>query len=79
MNGAPSNAETPGLVASAELDRTPMARFQQCPVTDRLLAPLVHQDGGAEGVKRVREECEVVRAPEQRTALHHHSLDHGTR
>jgi hypothetical protein len=34
MNGAPSNAETPGLVASAELDRTPMARFQQCLVTD---------------------------------------------
>src|ERR1035437_4951163 len=45
---------------------------------DRLSAPLVHQDGGAEGVQRVLEECEVVRAPEQRTALHHHGLDHRT-
>jgi hypothetical protein len=26
---------------------------------DRLPAPLVHQDGGAEGVQRVLEECEV--------------------
>jgi hypothetical protein len=40
-----------------------------CPAKDRLPAPLVHQDGGAEGVQRVLEECEVVGAPEQRTAL----------
>src|ERR1019366_6923630 len=45
---------------------------------DRLPAPLVHQDGGAEGVQCVLEECEVVGAPEQRTALHHHSLDRRT-
>jgi hypothetical protein len=48
------------------------------PLTNRLSAPLVHQDGGAEGVQRVLKECEVVRAPEQRTALHHHGLDHRT-
>src|SRR5450631_1016685 len=47
-------------------------------LADRLPAPLVHQDGGAEGVQRVLEECEVVCAPEQRTALHHHSLDRRT-
>jgi len=49
-----------------------------CPAKDRLAAPLVHQDGGAEGVQRVLEECEVVGAPEQRTALHYHSLDRRT-
>ena len=48
------------------------------PHEDRLPAPLVHQDGGAEGVQRVLEECEVVGAPEQRTALHHHGLDRRT-
>src|ERR1035437_4646608 len=48
------------------------------PQGDRLPAPLVHQDGGAEGVQRVLEECEVVGAPEQRTALHHHGLDRRT-
>jgi hypothetical protein len=30
-------------------------------------------------VKCVLEECEVERAPEQRAAQGHHSLDHGTR
>ena len=49
------------------------------PVTDRLLAALIHHDGGAVRVKCVLEECEVERAPEQRAALGHHSLDHGTR
>lgn len=46
---------------------------------DRLLAALIHHDGGAVRVKCVLEECEVERAPEQRAALGHHSLDHGTR
>ena len=45
---------------------------------DRLLAALIHHDGGAVHVKCVLEECEVERAPEQRAALGHHSLDHGT-
>jgi len=49
-----------------------------CPAKDRLPAPLVHQDGGAEGVQRVLEECEVVGTPEQRTALQYHSLDRRT-
>src|SRR5665811_531989 len=44
----------------------------------RLPEPLVHQDGGTEGVQRILEKCEVVGAPEQRTPLHHHSLDHRT-
>src|SRR5674476_1026832 len=46
---------------------------------DRLLAALIHHDGGAVRVKCVLEECEVERAPEQRAAQGHHSLDHGTR
>jgi hypothetical protein len=33
----------------------------------RLPEPLVHQDGGTEGVQRILKECEVVGAPEQRT------------
>src|SRR5664280_1214095 len=35
---------------------------------DRLLAALIHHDGGAVRVKCVLEECEVERAPEQRAA-----------
>jgi len=46
---------------------------------DWLLAALIHHDGGAVRVKCVLEECEVERAPKQRAALGHHSLDHGTR
>src|SRR5450756_2862224 len=46
---------------------------------DRLLAALIHHDGGAVRVKCVLEECEVERAPEQRATQGHHSLDHGTR
>src|SRR5664280_2655695 len=42
---------------------------------DRLLAALIHHDGGAVRVKCVLEECEVERAPEQRAAQGHHSLD----
>src|SRR5674476_574421 len=44
----------------------------------RLPEPLVHQEGGTEGVQRILEKCEVVGAPEQRTPLQHHSLDHRT-
>src|ERR1035437_8620973 len=54
------------------------SRRPGCPVVDRLPAPLVHQDGGTDGVQPVLEEAEVVGAPEQRTALQHHSLDQRT-
>jgi hypothetical protein len=47
-------------------------------LADRLAAPFVHPDGGAKGLQRVLKKCEVVGAPEQRTTLDHHSLDHCT-
>ena len=46
------------------------------PVGDRLPTPLVHQDGGTDGVQPVLKEAEVVPAPKQRTALQQLSLDH---
>jgi len=45
---------------------------------DHHLAPVVHQDGGTDGVQPVLEEAEVVPAPEQRTALQQRSLDQRT-
>src|SRR5664280_345683 len=50
-------------------ERTAVMRVRSRPVDDRLLAALIHHDGGAVRVKCVLEECEVKRAPEQRAAL----------
>lgn len=50
-----------------------MANLARC--ADRLAAPIVHQDGGADGGQTVLEEAEMVSAPEQRTAARQCSLD----
>lgn len=42
------------------------------------VAPIVHHDGGSGHAQGVLEEREVVRAPQQRTAMDHQSLDRRT-